>query len=155
MSRYYIYTTKPLIPLSLFSFPQTLSSPPLPPFFLSPTFCPLQSSLPLLYHLISPPSTLSSSPCLPFFLPSFLSLLFPFFACSFSLHFHSSHFPLRPPHHLSCHQKPTADEPSQLDLNSVDVDVPTCPWLCVNVDLSFIESLITFSTTLKTHDGST
>ena len=153
MSRYYNEASYPPQSVLFPSNPFLSTSPSLLPI---PNFLPTPTSLPLLYHLIPPPSTLSSSPCLPFFLPSFLSLLFPFFACSFSLHFHSSHFPLRPPsHHLSCHQKPTADEPSQLDLNSVDVDVPTCPWLCVNVDLSFIESLITLSTTLKTHDGST
>ena len=160
MSRYYIERETSYPPHSVLlpsnSFLST--SPSLLPI---PNFCPLQSSLPLLYHLIPPPWTLSSSsssPCLPLFPPSFLSLLFPFFVCSFSLHFHSSHFPLRSPHHLSCHLKPTAcpDEPSQLDLNSVDENVPTFAWLCVNVDLSFVESLIILSTTiLKTHDGST
>ena len=153
MSRYYIQGSllSPSLCSSLKPFPVHLSPSLLP----IPNFCPLHPSLPLLYHLIPPRSTLSSSPCLPLFLPSFLSLLFPFFAPSSSLHFHSSHFPLRP-HDRSCHLQSTADEPSQLDLNSVDENVPTCAWLCVNVDLSFVESLITLSTTiLKTHDGST
>ena len=154
MSRYYIQGS--LLSLSLCSslkpFPLYLSLPSsypqlLPtPIFLAPTLSshlPSPSLNPLLFTL--PP-----------LLPSSLSPLFPFFAPSFSLLFHSSHFPLRSPHHLSCHLKPTADEPSQLDLNSVDENVPTCAWLCVNVDLSFVESLIILSTTiLKTHDGST
>ena len=148
MSRYYIQRSllsSSLCSPSLKPFPLHLSLPCsypqlLPtPSFLAPT---LPSDL--------PPSTLLFTLSL---LPSFLSPLFPFFACSFSLHFHSSHFPLRPPHHLSCHLKPTADEPSQRDLNSVDENMPACAWLCVNVDLSFIESLITLI--LKTCDGST
>ena len=59
---------------------QTLSSPPLPSIFLSPTFCPLLSSLPLLYHLILPSldplSLFTLSPLLPSILPfSALSIL--------------------------------------------------------------------------------
>lgn len=55
------------------SFSQTLSSLPLPPFFLSPTFTHSILPRPLSSHLPSlNPSPLSSSPSLPFFPPSFL-----------------------------------------------------------------------------------
>ena len=144
MSRYYIQRSllSPSLCSSLKPFSVHLSLPSsypqllLTPIFLAPT---------LSSHL--PPLTLSSSPCLPFFLPSFL--------CSFHSLFAPSRSTSTPPIFLSDHITISAViwNRLQMNLNSVDENVPTSAWLCVNVDLSFVESLIILI--LKTHDGST
>ena len=107
---------KPLIPLTLFSFPQTLSSLPLPTFFLSPTFahsilpCPyltISSPLPLL-SLLHPVSPYSFHPS---FLRSFHSLLSPSPSTSTPPIFLSGH------HDISAIIRNQPQVKTQLDLN--------------------------------------
>ena len=88
MSRYYIQGS--LLYLTLF-FPQTLSCPPLPPFFLSPTFA--HSNLPCPYFIISSPLPLPQPSLIhPASPSSFLSFSALSILCSLLL----SPFPLPP-----------------------------------------------------------
>ena len=133
----------------------SLCSPSLKPF---PLYLSLPSSYP---QLLPTPSFLALT--LTSHLPSLSSLFFtlsplipsilPFSALSILCSLLLLPLPLLP---FSSQATMTFQLSSETDHRWRLNLIWTCLWLCMNVDLLFVESLITFfTTTLKTHDGST